>query len=87
MSLNRYDARRDVTEKAIVAALRTAGAQVIFLHPFDLLVRFRQQIFLLDCKRPQGKATVAQQAMIDAGWPLTLVETPESALRAIGAIP
>lgn len=86
MSLKRWAARRDGTEPAIVQALARVGAETVKLDKFDLLVLFRGQLFMLDPKRRGGEATPSQQQLIQRGFPLRLVETPEDALRAIGAV-
>jgi hypothetical protein len=86
MSLKRYAARRDETEAGIVKALRQAGAHVLRLDLFDLLVLYRGKVFMLDAKAVKGRATKAQQAMTAAGWPLTYVRDEIAALRAIGAV-
>lgn len=86
MSLKRWAVRRDATEGPIVQALRRAGALVMSLDEFDLLAYFRHRLFMLDAKGPQGRATAAQERLIERGWPLRLVDTPEAALREIGAI-
>lgn len=81
----RRAAKRDLTEPAIVDALRQVGAQILRLGPFDLLVLFRGKLFMLDSKSRHGRPTSTQAALIALGWPLTFVETPEAALEAIGA--
>lgn len=86
MSLKRWAARRDSTEAAIVTALRQVGAQVLTLDRFDLLVLFHGRLFMLDAKSRHGRATVTQDTMIALGWPLRYVETPDEALKAIGAL-
>jgi hypothetical protein len=87
MSLNRWNARRDANEGPIVQALRAAGADVIRLDVFDLLVLYRGRIFCLDAKLPKtGKATTSQDALVDRGWPLCFVHDPIDALKAIGAV-
>lgn len=86
MSLNRWNARRDANERPIVRALRQAGAQVLLLDDFDLLVLYRKRLSMLDAKTAHGRTTSAQDALIAAGWPLQLVEDEIAALRAIGAI-
>ncbi|HEY1492772.1 MAG TPA: hypothetical protein VGF35_09105 [Steroidobacteraceae bacterium] len=87
MSLNRYAARRDATEPAIRRALGRAGAQVLQLDVFDLLVLYRGQLTMLDCKTGRGRATATQRELVQLGWPLQLVRDPEAALRVIGAWP
>lgn len=86
MSLNRYAARRDANERPIVKALRKAGALVLQLGKFDLLVCYRGTLFMLDPKTVNGKPTEAQQALIDQGWPLCFVRDEIAALKAVGAI-
>ena len=86
MSLNRYAAKRDGNEGAICDALEKAGALVLKLNKFDLLVRYRGSLFMLDSKMPKGRATKAQQALIDQGWPLCFVRDEIAALKAIGAV-
>lgn len=86
MSLNRYAARRDQNERPIVKALRKAGALVMQLGKFDLLVYYRGTLFMVDPKMPKGKPTKAQQTLIDQGWPLRFVRDEIAALKAVGAI-
>lgn len=78
--------RRDRTEPEILRALHKAGADYILLDTFDVLVLFRSGVYLLDCKTAKGKPTRGQQLLIDRGWPLKFVRTPDEALSAIGAI-
>lgn len=86
MSLKRWNPRRDQNERAIVQALERAGAQVLRLDVFDLLVLYRGRLFMLDAKMPTGRPTKAQDALTAAGWPLAYVEDELSALRQIGAL-
>jgi hypothetical protein len=86
MSLHRWNAKRDATEPAIVAALQQAGAKVIRLDVFDLLILYHGRLFMLDCKVGKGRTTSAQDALIKDGWPLQYVRDPFEVLRAIGAI-
>jgi hypothetical protein len=81
-----WNLRRDANEPAIVHALRQAGAEVMRLHPFDMLVLYHGQLFMLDAKMPKGGTTAAQDALVEAGWPLCYVRDPIDALRAIGAV-
>jgi hypothetical protein len=93
MSLNRYAKARDLSEPDIIKALEGVGAEVWPLdYPVDLLVRFRQQWHLLECKtihvgrrkELKDKRQTAQQTFIaTTGTPI--VRTPIEALRAIGA--
>ncbi len=87
MSLNRWATKRDQNERPIVAALRKAGAKVMLLDKFDLLVLYRGRVFMLDAKMPTGRATEAQDAMTEEGWPLRYVRDEVEALEAIGVSP
>jgi Holliday junction resolvase len=95
--------RRDDCEKEIVDALHAAGASVTRLDPGpdgagvpDLLVGWRGETFLLECKMPLGPkggvgdAKLSEDqlrwwAMWKGGKPV-LVRSSEEALRAIGAV-
>ncbi len=82
----RRAAKRDLSEKPIVRALRAAGALVLHLGVFDLLVYHRERLFMLDAKTGKEGPTVAQERLIQAGWPLRFVRDPIEALKAIGAV-
>ncbi len=86
MSLKRYATRRDGTETAILAALRKAGADYLLLDAFDVLVLFRGGLTMLDCKSLSGKKTRSQEILVERGWPVYFVTTPQEALTAIGAM-
>jgi hypothetical protein len=86
VSLKRWAVKRDVSEAAIVQALRRAGAKVVLLSEFDMLVWFRGALFMLDAKGERGRITGRQQALLDDGFPLRFAKTPQEALKAIGAI-
>ena len=89
MSLKRWNARRDQNEKAIVGALRAAGAQVAHLSEkglADLLVVYRGKLFMLEVKTKLGRATKAQEARSRSGWPVSTVRDEIAALSAIGAV-
>lgn len=93
--------RADRSQAAIVAALKAAGASVEVIpgaggRP-DLLVGFRGQTYLLECKTPghakttgSARAHLEKQAEWRAAWrggPVAVVETPEQALAAVGVTP
>ena len=86
MSLKRWNAKRDANELAIVKALKQAGAEVLRLDAFDLLVLYHGKLFMLDPKTLSGRPTTAQVELIAAGWPLCYVHDEIDALRAIGAV-
>jgi len=81
-----WNLRRDRSERPIVQALRHAGAKVILLDKFDMLVLYRDRLTMLDAKTGKGKATAAQDALIAEGWPLRYVADVDAALQAIGAV-
>lgn len=85
MSLNRFAARRDGTEREILQALARVGADYLLLDPFDELVLFRGRLFMLDCKSLKGRPTRNQVKLVARGWPLQFVRTADEALAAIGA--
>ena len=86
MSLKRFATRRDSVEPSIIKALRRVGADCILLDTWDVLILFRGQLFMLDCKSHRGRITASQQDLIDRGWPLKFAKTPEDALKVIGAV-
>lgn len=89
----RQAARTDTNHRAIVTALRTAGAQVLDLHGVgnncpDLLVYSNAYgpidgWWLMEIKSGNGKQTAGQRAFA-IRWPVTVVRTPEQALDEIG---
>lgn len=86
MSIKRWNAKRDANEPGIVRALQQVGAKVLRLDAFDLLVWYRGALFMLDAKMPTGRTTLAQDELLEDGWPLRMVVDEMSALRAIGAV-
>jgi len=83
----RYDARRDANEQEIIEALQAVGAKVMQLDEFDLLVGFRDQLYMLEVKTPQGRLN-AKQARLFREWAghIWIVRSVDEALRRIGAI-
>lgn len=86
--------RRDTNHKAIVEALRAAGASVVDLSQVgrgcpDLLVGRGGVTRLLEVKEPGGKLNHDQVDFIARwrGTEVRVVTTPEDALRAVGALP
>lgn len=93
----RRAAKIDANQPDVVAALRKAGAKVQSLAAIgagvpDLLVSFRQELFLLEvkdgAKAPSAQALTDDQVRWHTAWgaPVHVVNSPEAALRAIGAI-
>lgn len=91
----RRAAKVDATQAAIVQALRDAGCKVLSLAACgngvpDLLVLTQhgkwKALSLLEVKNPKGRGTslTSYQESFHAEWPVTVVTTPEEALRAVG---
>ncbi len=81
----RLKAKRDASEPAIVDALEKVGAYVKRIsdrNAPDLIVLFRARWFCIAVKTPKiGRLTDGEKN--DLRWPLA--ETPEQALKIIGA--
>jgi hypothetical protein len=92
MSIHRYAARIDASQKAIVAALRHAGADVeIIRQPCDVAVRLRGwppgMFLFLECKPESHKKARTDQAKQEAKlqrYGIRKVRTPVEALEAVG---
>lgn len=92
--MRRQAARIDENQPAIVAALQKTGALVLSLAPIgkgvpDLLVHYQCRLVLLEVKNPAKPKADRQltpaQKVWHAIWPVTIVETIDHALVAIGA--
>lgn len=95
----RRAAKVDDAQEVIVRALRAVGATVQSLAQIgagcpDLLVGYRRQSFLLEVKSPEQVPSKRRLTAHEARWhviwrglPVCVVETPDAALRAIGALP
>jgi len=83
----RYDAKRDSNEAEIICALHQVGAKVMQLDEFDLLVGFRDKLFMLEVKTKTGRLN-AKQARLFRDWAghIWIVRSVDEALRRIGAI-
>lgn len=93
----RRAAKIDANQVQIVSALRAAGAMVQSLAAIgggvpDLLVSFRGNLFLLEVKDgrkpPSGQKLTPDQQKWHQAWGamVEVVNSPDAALRAIGAI-
>lgn len=94
----RRAAKIDANQTQVVKALRAAGAVVHSLAAVgngvpDLLIAFRGQTMLMEIK--DGAKVKSKQALTPAqvdfhlawvGGPLSVADSPEAALRAIGCI-
>lgn len=93
----RRAAKIDANQEQVVSALRTAGAVVQSLAAIgkgcpDLLVSFRGNLHLLEVKDgnkpPSARKLTPDQVTWHQTWGalVEVVNSPEQALRAIGAI-
>jgi hypothetical protein len=96
----RFALKRDRSHRSIADALRAVGADVLEGFECDLLVRFRNRAYLIECKAPDQVAkrakteTVRESAMREKqvklkaifGEQYLVVFTSEGALRAVGAV-
>ena len=80
----------DANQKAIVQALRDAGAYVWIIGlPVDLLVGYRNRTILVEIKSSsKSRLTGLQQDFFEnwCGDGLARVDSPEAALRMLGVI-
>jgi Holliday junction resolvase len=89
-----YARRTDANQAEIVKTLRDAGADVYDLSKVgkgipDLLVTFNGETILMEVKTNAKSRYTPDQLKFIANWkggPLSRVDSPESALRAIGLI-
>ena len=88
--MSRFARKIDANQPEIVEALEDAYCEVLSLAPLgngcaDLLVRRcgHKELHLLEVKGPKGELTPDQREF-HAVWPVTIVRTPEEALRAVG---
>ena len=91
MMVTRRDARTDANQPEILEALRKVGAWAKYIKwPLDLLVGFRGALTLMEVKMPGEELTDNQaeiiRALMTIGIIVPVVETPEDALKSIGAI-
>jgi hypothetical protein len=90
----RRAARTDENQEAIVEALRAAGATVEVIGlPVDLLVGHKGRTLLVEVKNPKSRygkrgANANQRSFMETwlGGPVSLVDGPEAALRALGVL-
>lgn len=91
----RRAARVDANQKVIVEALRKCGCLVASLAAVgngipDLLVYVpsNDRYLLIEVKNVNGRGNVLTelQKRVHGRWPVTVVCSPEDALRAIGAM-
>lgn len=91
--MRRYAARIDDNQRAIVAALRAAGALVCSMAALgkgvpDLLVCKGRRVLIVEVKNgakspSRQKLTQAQKDWHALGWPVTVVNSVDEALAAL----
>jgi hypothetical protein len=87
----RFALRVDANQSQVISALEAAGATVeVIGKPVDLLVGFRGRFFLMEVKdggkkKSAQKKTALQERVFSKfeGCPISLVDGPEAALRAL----
>lgn len=80
----RYALRVDSNQTQVVSALTAAGYQVeVIGKPVDLLVGKGGRFMLMEVKAQGGTKTAFQRGFFERwqGYPLSLVDGPEAALR------
>jgi len=85
--MRHYGAKRDENEVEIVHALRAVGASVAHLSSKgipDLLVSFRNKLYLMEVKKPKGKLT-ADQIKFHESWKgeIHIVRTAQEAIEIL----
>lgn len=80
--------RTDDTQESIVGALRTCGVLVWpIAQPCDLLCRYRDRYFLLDCDGVTAyRKRDPRQLEKFNSWKVQVVKTPDEALKAVGVL-
>ena len=90
MSVNRYDAKRDLAEKEVLAALAKINALVVQMDWLDLLVGWGHRWCVLEVKTGNAKLKPHQVERIAdcqrRGLPAYVVRSGLEALQAVGAI-
>jgi len=84
----RYARKRDTAEPGIVEALRAAGALVHQCNDWDLIVKYRGKLWMMEVKTPTAARDKRQkkQEAFCALWEVSYVRTPEQALMTIGGM-
>lgn len=83
MTIKRFDARRDEPERLIVKGLQAIGCQVLRIENPDLLILYRDQLFLIEVKSPTGRQTRIQRRLVESGWPIHTVQTLVEAVAVV----
>lgn len=85
--MRQYGAKRDENEVEIVKALRAVGASVAHLSSKgipDLLVSFRNKLFLMEVKMP-GKKLTPEQLKFHENWKgeIHIVKSVDEAIQIL----
>jgi Holliday junction resolvase len=85
--MRHYGAKRDDNEVEIVNALRAIGASVAHLSSKgipDLLVSFKNKLYLIEVKKPKGKLT-PDQIKFHENWKgeIHIVRTVQEAIEIL----
>jgi hypothetical protein len=85
--MRHYGAKRDDNEVEIVNALRAIGASVAHLSSKgipDLLVSFKNKLYLMEVKKPKGKLT-PDQIKFHENWKgeIHIVRTVQDAIEIL----
>jgi len=85
MSLRRYANKRDKSEPAIFAALRSMGCLIYPTDkPTDALCLVRGRIHLIECKTGKGKLTEDQKDFVKL-WPVWVLRSVDDAAAFVTA--
>jgi hypothetical protein len=84
--LNRYSARRDANEAAIIKDLRSVGADVEQLDKPDLIVKFCGRIYLMEVTNPDNKYRKRDEKQLKflERFDIPQIRTTDEAFRIIG---
>lgn len=86
----RYAARRDGNESEIIAALQSAGCDVLTADNIDLIVGRSGMNFLIEVKYPGRRRRLRPiQTRLRDSWrgQYSIVTSAEEALAAVGLLP
>jgi hypothetical protein len=80
----RRAAKRDANERSIIEALVDSGCLVMQLDKFDLLIRTPAgDLLMYEVKSDTGQVTASQRKLLEDGWPLKIVRSPQEALTVV----
>lgn len=75
--------RTDATHRAVIDTLRKCGWQVVDTHEapgwVDCAAMRFGEVRLIEIKTAKGKLTDSQQRLLEQGWPIHILTSPEDA--------